>query len=74
MALASNDDLIYNLQAALEEDAEEESDASESHGPGQRVWTWLKNATANAATNVGMPVATTLMTQALLNHFGLVPK
>ncbi len=71
--LGLNDDLIDDLQVALEEDAEE-GDASESRGPGQRVWTWLKNATAATATNVGMPVATTLMTQALLNHFGLIPK
>jgi plasmid stabilization system protein ParE len=72
--LGLNEDMIEDLQNALNEDAEEDKDNGESgerQGPGRRVLTWLKNVSTAAATKVGTPVATTLITQALLHHFGL---
>lgn len=72
--LGLDDEMIDGLQNALNEDAEENEDTSESgkrQGPGRRVLTWLKNVSTAAATKVGTPVATTLITQALLHHFGL---
>lgn len=67
-----NDNMIDELQNALDEDAEEEDEhgeANEPRKPGRRVLTWLKNVSTAATTQVGTPVATTLITQALLHYF-----
>jgi len=69
--LGLDEGVIGDLQEALDEDAEEEDGNSERKGPGRRVLTWLKNVSTAATTKVGTPVATTLITQALLHHFGL---
>jgi hypothetical protein len=72
--LGLDDEVIDNLQNALEEDAEEEGecdDSSERKGPGRRTLMWLKNVLTATTTKVGTPVATTLITQALLHHFGI---
>jgi len=60
--------MIDELQDALNEDA---SESSERQGPGRRVLAWLKNVSNAAVTGIGTPVATALITQALLHHFGL---
>ncbi|HEX4203991.1 MAG TPA: hypothetical protein VHZ51_07290 [Ktedonobacteraceae bacterium] len=67
-----NDDMIDELQDALDEDAKEEDENGEDDEPkkpGRRVLTWLKNVSTAATTQVGAPVATTLITQALLHYF-----
>jgi hypothetical protein len=72
--LGLDEEMIDDLQDALNEDAEEDKDddeGNERQGPGRRVLTWLKGVSNAAATRVGTPVATTLITQALLHHFGL---
>lgn len=70
--LGLDDGMIDDLQNALNEDAEEDDDdEGKRQGPGRRVLTWLKNVSTAATTKVGAPVATTLITQALLHHFGL---
>jgi hypothetical protein len=69
--LGLDEGVIGDLQEALDEDAEEEDGNSERKGPGRRVLTWLKNVSTAATTKVGTPIATTLITQALLHHFGL---
>jgi hypothetical protein len=72
--LGLDKDRINDLQDALDEDAEEENENSEDDEPkkpGRRALTWLKNASTSATTKVGTPVVTTLITQALLHHFGL---
>jgi len=72
--LGLDDETIDKLQNALDEDAEEcekAGDSSERNGPGRKVLTWLKEVSIDATTKVGTPVATALITQALLHHFGL---
>ena len=66
-----DDETIDDLQDALDEDAEEASDGDGPGGPGRKVLTWLKNVSAAGTNKVGVPVATSLITQALLHHFGL---
>jgi len=72
--LGLDDEMIDDLQDALDEDAAEDDEADEGdepRGPGRRALTWLKNVSVAGTTRVGAPVATTLITQALLRHFGL---
>jgi hypothetical protein len=69
--LGLDDEVIDALQDALHEDAEEDDDPDTPKGPGRRVLTWLKNVLTAGTTQIGVPVATTLITQALLHHFGL---
>ncbi len=72
--LGLDEEMIDGLQDALDEDAkegEEAVDSSGSKGPGRKVLSWLKDVSTVATTKVGTPVATTLITQALLHHFGL---
>lgn len=72
--LGLDESLIDDLQDALEEDAKEEGESDEDNEPkkpGRKALAWLKNVSAAATTKVGTPVATTLITQALLHHFGL---
>lgn len=69
--LGLDDELIDDLQDALDEDAEEDGEGDKPKGPGRRVLTWLKNVSTAATTQVGTPVATALITQVLLRHFGL---
>lgn len=72
--LGLDDGLIDDLQDALDEDAQEEDegdDSNERKDPGRRALIWLKNVSTAATTQIGTPVATTLITQALLHHFGL---
>jgi len=71
--LGLDDEAIDKLQNALDEDAEEENedDGAGSKGPGRRALKWLKDVSAATTTKVGTPVVTTLITQALLHHFGL---
>ena len=66
-----NDDIINELQNTLDEDAQEEDENGEGKPKklGRRVLTWLKNVSTAATTHVGTPVATTLITQALLHYF-----
>jgi hypothetical protein len=69
--LGLDDEMIDDLQDALEEDAEEAGEGEKPKGPGRRVLAWLKNVSVAGTTKVGVPVATSLITQALLHHFGL---
>ncbi len=63
-----DDKMIGDLQDALNGDAREDD---ERQGPGRRVLAWLKNFSASTTTGIGTPVATALITQVLLHHFGL---
>ena len=70
--LGLDENMIDNLQDALDEDAEEENEDSEDDEPkkpGRKALTWLKNVSTAATTQVGTPVATALITQALLHYF-----
>jgi len=70
--LGLDDETLNDLQEALDEDAEEEEEDGESDEPkrpGRRALAWLNNVMATATTKVGTPVATTLITQALLHYF-----
>ncbi len=72
--LGLDDEMVNELQDAMDEDAEEDDEADEGDEPkrpGRRVLTWLKDVSAAGTTRVGVPVATSLITQALLRHFGL---
>lgn len=69
--LGIDDKMIDRLQDALREDANESHDVESFKGPGQRALKWLKDVLKTSASQVGVPVATTLITQALLHYFGL---
>lgn len=69
--LGLDDDMINELQDALDEDAEEEDEGDEPKKPSRRVLTWLKDVSAAGTTKMGVPIATTLITQALLHYFRL---
>lgn len=72
--LGLDDETIDDLQDALDEDAEEDGEADEDgepKRPGRRVLTWLKNVSTAGTTKIGVPVASTLITQALLHYFKL---
>ena len=64
--------MINKLQDALDEDAQEEDEKSEDDEPkkpGRRVLAWLKNVSTAATTQVGTPVVTGLITEAILHYF-----
>lgn len=65
-----DEEKLDELRVALREDAGDGHDAHSSKGPGQRVRAWLGEV-ALTSTKVGVPVATQLITQAILHHFGL---
>ena len=61
---------INELQNALREDAENQ-EVNLPNGPGRKVLKWLREALTASASKVGVPVATELITQAILHYFGL---
>jgi hypothetical protein len=69
--LGLGEKMIDELQDALRKDAAEGHDAHSSKGPGRRVLSWLKEVSVAGTSKVGAPVATALITQVLLHHFGL---
>lgn len=70
--LGLEEEMLHELQDALDADAEEEQKNGHDEQPtklGRNVLTWLKNISTGVITQVGTPVSVALINAALLHYF-----